>query len=507
MNPWSPANIRRMAVFACAGAALPRAMGQEESSVPPVIASMLGFGSPEDQIAEIAQKAESTGDWRYGMGKLARIAGIAREAGDHTAWVEAELAWVKLAASEGEEADLDDALQELVSRARDWGLGRQEAEVFTFWAERLESEGEWLMALRALDGAAQAALGDRLVNPALRAMTGMSRLCRENDHPWRLQQVWVRIGQVEQELSESIDDSARGLIEEERAAAAPMLAGLMPVQPATPRIDLQPSQAAVRVSAPHGEVARARFFLTNETVRTVSGTLQVAARTGSVKTWETGRSGHWLTLGPRTSKQVAPSTRALSLRPGERVSVYVEREQPSPQESVNITWSAPGGVARATGEFSFAGKQPLTAVVNAGSFNVRPGWGVPLYHEVNFRGPGVSVEDFQFQSNVPCRLEVFDVDGGKYPAVDAGKLIAVDAEGDGYFTSSDDLVTGDNNSDGTPDILIGDRSRSLEIFAWPLAPLPDGEEVTISARLRRPGDPAAWRTDAEDTLAPAGRKQ
>jgi hypothetical protein len=508
MNPWFPSNLRRLAVLACTGAVIPGAMAQETQVLPPELGSLLGMGSA--RLAEISLKydeAERTGDWRKGMNALNSLAREAKKYGDHPAWVEAMLAWVKLASREGEDVDIDDALEELISRAREWELGSQEAAVYAFWAEHLENQGEWLMALRALDGSAQASLGDGLVNQALGTMLKMSRLCRENEHPWRLQQVWVRINQLEQELAASINANSRKLLEEERALAMPLLSPLTPVVPVPPRVDIQPAQAAVKVSAPHGEVGRARFFLTNETVHTVRGTLEVGAKTGVVKKWESGRSGHWLTLGPASPAPTgdtvtlsAPSKKPLSLRPGERVSVYVEREQPATQDTVNLTWSAPGGEALAKGEFAFAARQPQSSVVNSGSFTSRPGWSVPLYQEINFRGSGMKTEEFQFQASVPCRLEIFDVDGGRHPSVDAGRLLAVDAEGDGYFTGGDDRVEADNNEDGNPDILIGDRSRSLEIYAWPLVALPENTEITVSARLLRPEQAGSWRTDAENVI-------
>ena len=168
---------------------------------------------------------------------------------------------------------------------------------------------------------------------------------------------------------------------------------------------------------------------------------------------------------------------------------------------MNLTWTGPGGEARAAGEFTFAAKEPRTSVTNAGSLTMRPGWNAPFYHEINHRGPAVKAEDLQFQTSVPCRLEIFDVDGGRHPSVDAGKLLAVDAGGDGFFYSDGDSVTSDFNADGQPDVLIGDRSRSLEIVAWPLIPLLPGEEVTLYSRLRRPNEAAGWRTDSENRLS------
>jgi hypothetical protein len=343
-----------------------------------------------------------------------------------------------------------------------------------------------------------------MVSPAVQALLEMSRLCRENDHPWRLQQVWVRIGQVEEEFASSLDADVREALEKERALMQPVVAGLMPLTPAKPKVDLQPTATVAKVSAPHAEVGRARFFLTNESVRTVKGTLHATAKFGTVKKWESGANGQWVTLGPVEKDRTKLSEeRPLSLRPGERLSVYVEREMPGLQDTLKLTWSGKTGDARATGEFAFVKDEPLSSITNAGSFTVRPGWSVPFYQEINHRGAGVRVEDFQFQASVPCRLEIYDVDGGRHPSVDAGTLLAVDAEGDGLFTGPADMLNSDLNEDAAPDLLIADRSRSLEIFAWPLVPLPPGEAVTLTARLRRQEEPDVWRTDAENSLTAA----
>ncbi len=499
MRPVLPRLLPRLTVLACAGAILPdvRAQGDMPAGFLP--------GFLPSQLLEVKERyraAESSGDWQGGMTELAAIARTARDSGERAVWLEAEFAWVKLAAHHNDEEELSDALQQLVSRARDWDMVRKEAEIFTWWADLLEDHGRWLMAMRAHEGAAGAALSDGLISQGALSLLEMSRLCRANAHPWRLQQVWLRLVQLEQESGPQLDEAARLAWEEERELAAPLLSSLIPLSPAPPAVDLQPAAAAVKVSAPHAEVARARFFLTNESTRTVKGTLEAAAKTGSVKKWEAGDSGHWLTLGTAKDKSAPASARRdLSLRPGERLSVYVEREQPAVQDSVSLTWDSPDGETRAAAEFLFAGGEPLSSVTSAGSFTLRPGWGVPFYQEINHRGAGIRVEDFQFQSSLPCRLEIFDVDGGRHPSVDSGKLLAVDADGDGLFLSPGDRLLSDRNADAAADLLIGDRSRSLEVFAWPLVPLAPGETITLYAKLRRPEEPEAWRTDAESRLS------
>src|SRR5688572_18737288 len=126
MSPRVLSNFRRLAVCACAGVLMPGAAAAQDATMPEL--GFLGLRSTWPlEIAMIASDAEESGDWHRGMNQLASIAQFAKKAGDRPAWLEAELAWVKLAARDGEETVLDDAFEELVSRARDWGLARQEA--------------------------------------------------------------------------------------------------------------------------------------------------------------------------------------------------------------------------------------------------------------------------------------------------------------------------------------------------------------------------------------------
>lgn len=500
MNALSPHWFRLAVVAAVAGVALPAAA---QESLPPELGTIMGLGSNRLlDIQEMAAQAEAGGEYKRGMSALAAVARASREAGDRVAWLEAELAWVRLAAKDGEEPDLEEALEVLAGRARDWGLVAQEVAVFTYWAQRLEGEGKWREAVRALEGAAQAALSNSLAGDAVKALLAASQICRSNDHPWKLQQLWGRIAQVEAGMAARLSDDVRKQIAAEREAAAPLLDSLPPLPGSTAGVDLQPSLAAVKVSKAHREVARTRFSLTNESLQTVAGAIEVAPAAGVVKSWETGHSGHWLTVGEPAATEAPRPLRSLKLRPWERISLYVENEQPALTPEVSLRWTDAAGGASGSAAFEAASTVTPSAIVNAGAFQWRPLAGVPFYHEINHRGGGVKTEDLLFQANLPCRLEIFDADTGSHPLVDAGELLAVDAEGDGDFSGPADRVISDHNRDGQPDVLIGDRSRSLEIFAWPLVPLLPGEELIISASLRRPDEPHAWRRDAENSVRP-----
>ena len=83
---------------------------------------------------------------------------------------------------------------------------------------------------------------------------------------------------------------------------------------------------------------------------------------------------------------------------------------------------------------------------------------------------GSVLRDFRITSPTPCRLEFYDLDdtpsGGSL--LHTGRLLAVDADGDGLFQSPGDFLSSDRNQNGQPDIAIAGLSRSLECHAWPL---------------------------------------
>ena len=113
-------------------------------------------------------------------------------------------------------------------------------------------------------------------------------------------------------------------------------------------------------------------------------------------------------------------------------------------------------------------------MVNAGVFQLNAGWSIPLYHEIYHRGTRARVQNLAVSASAACRLEIFDHD--------TGRLLAVDANGDGSYFSPGDRVLEDADRDGWPDLVIGDRARALEICAWPLGVT--GAGITVRAGLR-----------------------
>ena len=461
------------------------------------------------EIADLVRDGMAAENPESAMEALAAMAREARSAGRHAVCMEAEIGWLQLAVDHAG-ADAAEAIEELAERARDWRLPREEARLWQWRAELFEDAGDWLAAFHAFDRAAQAALGGGLLNRGAAALVGMARLCREHAHPWRLQHQWVRIDALLGIRVADLDADARAALDAERAAGAGLLAGLPPLEaPARETARINPVVAASMVSRPQREIGRTRFQITNPTPQTVEGRLTVSPRRGAAGTWQSGTDGSTLRLQPPaagSAEEPVSATRTLTLRPGESAAIYLEHLPAPDDNSAMLRWEDGLGARAATAaaEFRFADAVPDASIVTGGALAPLPGWPLPFHHEINQRSGGVRVEPLGFLASMPCRLEYFDGDASSAAGLPSTRLLAVDEQGDGLFDGPGDKVLSDHDGDGQPDILVGDRSRTLEVYAWPLLPM-RGESVTLSGRLRRrAADPAAgWRTDVESELAPA----
>ena len=386
-------------------------------------------------------------------------------------WLQAQQWWVRFTLADQPGADLTPAVEDLLQQSRAWGLTSEEAEGYALWAEVLQGQGQWLMAVKAQDRVTQLALETGRVARAVQAFLEMAKLCREAGHGWRLRQVWVRLDQVLAERATDLSEALSGVMLRERAAGQALTASAGPVGRAAGGVDLQPKESRVMVSSAHQELGRSRFLLTNATAFTAEGTLAIAADGAAVKAWQSGEGGLYVTLA---KGGVEAATRPLRLRPGQQLEVYVEHEPGVKQDTMRVTWDGGSGPVAASGTFYFAEGLPSASVVNAGVFQLHAGWSIPLYHEIYHRGRGARVQNLQVNASAPCRLEIYDHD--------TGRLVAVDADGDGNYDHSGDQVLEDADRDGWPDLVIGDRARGIEICAWPLGI--SGAGITISAGLR-----------------------
>ena len=399
------------------------------------------------------------------------MAAEAEVRGLKTVWLQAQQWWVRFTMAEQPEVDVTPAVEELRERVRAWGLVGEEAEIYGLWGEVLKEQGQWLMAVKAQDRVSQLALDGGRVVRAVEALVEMARLCRGANHGWRLRQVWARLDQVRQARPTVWPEALEAAVAAEREAGAALLGPLGTVLLPEAGVDLQPRQNRVLVSSPAKELGRSRFLLTNATAFTVEGRLSIAAERAAVSAWQSGEGGLYVTLEKGGE---ALAERPLRLLPGQQLEVYVEHEPGAEADQVRVAWKGRGAPVVATGTFYFADGLPSASVVNAGVFQLHAGWCIPLYHEIYQRGLRARVQNVQVQASAACRLEIYDHD--------TGRLLAVDANGDGVYGQAGDQVVEDADGDGWPDLVIGDRARAIEICAWPLGVTGSGMSLSVGLR-------------------------
>ena len=92
-------------------------------------------------------------------------------------------------------------------------------------------------------------------------------------------------------------------------------------------------------------------------------------------------------------------------------------------------------------------------------------------------------------ASAPARIEAYD---------SSGRLISVDADGDGAFTSKGDIIRIDSDNDGVADCTFAEGSSSelIELRVLPQQTPVDGLlEVSVDRF-----DGASWTTDAINTI-------
>lgn len=493
--------MRRIAKYLAGAALLGGAAGwghaQESGGAAGAAAVSRGEGWLREGSDLGLELAHVVADGKRGgaAGKVLRdlelISAEAKARGLKEVWLHAQQWWVRFTLMDQPESDLTPAVEELLAWSRTWNMPSEEAEVQALWGEVLKAQGQWLMAVKAQDRTTQLALEAGRVARAMEAFLEMARLCRGAGHGWRLAQIWARIDLVLKDRRVELAESLAEALKTERELGASLLAGAGRMAGAVAQggVDLQPKDSRVLVSAPDREVGRSRFLLTNGTSWGVEGTLSVTADRAGVSGWQGGETGLYITLAKGGGQS---GSRKVRLLPGQQLEVYVEHDPGVAEDAVKVAWAGDGagggGAAKAGGTFYFADGLPSSSLVNAGVFQLQAGWCIPLYHEIYHRGRRARIQNFQVSASAACRLEVYDHD--------TGRLLGIDAQGDGNFRGAGDQVLEDADRDGWPDLVVGDRARALEIFAWPLGVT--GAGITVSAGLR--GDGGTVTGDVENTV-------
>lgn len=258
-----------------------------------------------------------------------------------------------------------------------------------------------------------------------------------------------------------------------------------------PRVDVQPRFSYS--AALQGQAAYGRFYVYNPSPDSGKGTLQLSGSIDEVK-WQ---NEQWLTVSTSPTFQPIQLEREINLGAGASCIVDITGlpMEDGTGAEIQCQWIPNGALeATASGSWKYqtAATAKRTAVIDAHELQSNPFYLIPIHHMIQrVISEQRQVVDFAVQSSSPMRIE-------SYNAV-TGKLLSIDANGDGDFLDRGDLIVGDENRNSWPDLIFEKTQKlsSLVMYVQPCESTTVDTELTI--RIQVNGE---WQTDAIDVIKP-----
>ena len=344
------------------------------------------------------------------------------------------------------------------------------------WSEAIEMQKEvWRlysgfgMRVRSLE--AEAILADYLLRSgASEAAAGL--LADWNDRASLLPEaIRLRVVEVAEKLSVAATDSSSESI----------------IQAAA--IDLQPLSVVTHTLP--GREALARFTLANPGDIERSGKLRLRGPAAELS-WDSTRGEIVGRLDP--SVPVRETALAVDLLPREMLVVRLSAPEADMPDAIEAELFF--GPSQSVWRFQTGGEADSVVVTNASRVRENPFYLVPLYHSLFHPDDGSArTADFRLVASEPGRIEVY--------AAEDGALIYVDANGDGDWADSGDLLARDTNGNLLPDIDFTEpsRPRNIEVFydgGWSQGP----STRTLTIQMRENGE---WVTHAVNQFESVGQ--
>ena len=252
-------------------------------------------------------------------------------------------------------------------------------------------------------------------------------------------------------------------------------------------VDIQPSLSLT--TALPGQPAHGRFYLINPSAKAVQGELQLEGCVDLLQ-WQ---NKNWLIVGSSPSFPETALSCPLTLAAGASYIIDITGLPITnePETKIECSWIV-NGEATATGRWSYqestSGKR--TAVIDAHEIKSNPFYLIPIYHMIQ-RQEAIESEwvDITVEASSPMRIEAYDES--------TGKLLYIDANGDGDFGDKGDLVTSDANRNNWPDILFAANQyhASIILYVKPEAGQKTEQELTVKLLNNE-----VWRIDAVDVI-------
>lgn len=245
----------------------------------------------------------------------------------------------------------------------------------------------------------------------------------------------------------------------------------------------------VLTSVRSNEFARARFVLYNPSLSNLAGEISVQGL-GAVK-WEKDEFA-WrgevvlneTNLQYSLSVDVAPSSASV---------VFLERLVQADDTDMEMTleWSGESDVS-SKWRYMIDNNPQTTQVINSYYEEENPFYHTTFYHEIYYRGNENVYKNIKAEASELYRIEFIESE--------SGKLLAIDANADGDFEDSGDVIRQDFDNNGYPDVEFNasQDAVAVELLVYPvLEERSTADEIKIDVYLE---DDHEWQYQATDIL-------
>ncbi len=258
-----------------------------------------------------------------------------------------------------------------------------------------------------------------------------------------------------------------------------------PVDPARAS-DLQPVELTTRISETWS--AKGRFTLTNP--GTVPETGWLTARGVALEAVWDEATLLWRVHAAQAGTQIEVKQK-LTLQPLDQATIVLTVEPSLAKDGdIQLTWKGQSAPQTAWWRYTQGKIEGDVAVIDANLAIENPFYSVPLHHYIVRMNPDAGgSQNLRVTTTQPCRVELVDAA--------TGKVVAVDATGDGDFKGVGDVLFADGNLDGIPDLRFdkGQRVATLEIQLYPISRY---DEVGVKLELQQRD--GTWSVSATDRL-------
>jgi hypothetical protein len=250
--------------------------------------------------------------------------------------------------------------------------------------------------------------------------------------------------------------------------------------------DLQPVELTTRISETWS--AKGRFTLTNP--GTVAETGWITAKGVALEAAWDADAFLWRVHAALAGTRVEVKQK-ITLQPLDQATIVLTVDPALAKDGdLQLTWTGQAGPQTAWWRYTQGKVEGDVAVIDANLAVENPFYSVPLHHYIVRMNPDAGgSQNLRVSTTQPCRVELVDAA--------TGKVVAVDATGDGDFKGVGDVIFADGNLDGIPDLRFdkGQRVATLEIQLYPISRY---DEVGVKLELQQRN--GTWTVSATDRL-------